>query len=183
MPYHKNRCKTTYRQCILSILLYPYHNVVKYCMTRPKALFASKTLSLPCLFQFEDFIHLYNWGDWKQKNTKRLMFLKKTLCKCCILNDFITLVVLNNQINLPFSHYPQLLSGAGVKILFESKVFSCFIKEYWVTAPLPHNPDICCKNLTHHIVIDKGKIDLGSLLPEIAGVILKSGDGRDSLFF
>ena len=90
------------------------------------------------------------------------MFLKKkkTLCKCCILNDFITHHALNNQINLPFSHYPQLLSGAGVKIVFESMVFSCFIKEYRVTAPLPHNPDLCCKSLTHHIVTDKGKIDL-----------------------
>ena len=124
MPYRKKRCKTTCRRCISSMLLYPYCNFVKYCMARPKALFASKTLNLSCVFQFMQY------GDWKQKNTKRLMFLKKTLCKCCILNDFITLVVLNNQINLPFSHYPQLLSGAGVKILFESKVFSCFIKEY-----------------------------------------------------
>ena len=119
------------------------------------------------------------------KNTKSLMFLKKkkTLCKCFILNDFITHHVLNNQMNLPFSHYPQLLSGAGVKIVFESRVFSCFIKEYRVTAPLPHNPDLCCKNIKHHIITDKGKKDLSNLLPQIVGVILKPGDGRDSLFF
>ena len=64
------------------------------------------------------------------KNTKSLMFLKKkkTLCKCYISNDFITHHALNNQIDLPLLHYPQLLTGAGVKIVFESMVFSCFIK-------------------------------------------------------
>ena len=48
---------------------------------------------------------------------------------------------------------------------------------------MPHNPDLCCKNLTNHIVMDKGKIELSNLLPQIAGVILKSGDGRNSFFF
>ena len=43
-----------------------------YSMTRPKALFASKTLSLSCLFQL-----ICNYGDWKQKSPKDLCLLKR----------------------------------------------------------------------------------------------------------